>query len=115
MAIPRLSAKDLIKDYEITWKRLFLHYYEGTLSKRDTAAELQAIYLISVQLRVPPKCSATTYMIKSMPTGFRAMAKPGLDLTLEHLTDAQQVEVIGHVRRICTVLAYSSRLWRTNV
>jgi len=37
-------------------------------------------------------------MIKSMPAGFRAMAKPGLDLALEHLTDAQQLEVIGRVQ-----------------
>lgn len=31
MSIPRLSAANLIKDYELTWKRLFFLDYEGTL------------------------------------------------------------------------------------
>lgn len=34
-------------------------------------------------------------MVKSMPAAFRAMSKPGLDLALEHLTDAQQGGVMG--------------------
>ncbi|KAK7177511.1 Peroxide stress-activated histidine kinase mak1 [Paraphaeosphaeria sporulosa] len=32
MSIPQLSASHLIKEYEITWKRLFILDYEGTLS-----------------------------------------------------------------------------------
>lgn len=32
MSIPRLSTQNLIKDYEIAWKRLFVLDYEGTLA-----------------------------------------------------------------------------------
>ncbi|KAL1610547.1 hypothetical protein SLS60_002216 [Paraconiothyrium brasiliense] len=37
-------------------------------------------------------------LFKAMPTGFRAMAKPGLDLALEHLTYAQQQQVVALVQ-----------------
>jgi hypothetical protein len=37
-------------------------------------------------------------MFKSLPAGFRAVAKPGLDLALEHLTYAQKQRVIGLVQ-----------------
>jgi trehalose-phosphatase len=32
MSIPRLSPQELIKDYEVSWKRLFILDYEGTLT-----------------------------------------------------------------------------------
>ncbi|KAJ4349686.1 uncharacterized protein N0V89_008303 [Didymosphaeria variabile] len=37
-------------------------------------------------------------MFKAMPAGFRAMAKSGLDLALEHLTYAQQQQVVALVQ-----------------
>lgn len=48
--------------------------------------------------------------VKSMPAGFRAMAKPGLDLALEHITYAQQQRVVALVQ---TQAAYKLKEFET--